>query len=85
MNYTLQLTPTEKDHLMDILEQHYDELTYLIQQEVEEGDPNNEVNELTNLVLETKNLITLLDQAISQTVDEVAHEEFISHLGTYMP
>ena len=70
---------------MDILEQHYDELTYLIQQEVEEGDPNDEVNGLTNLVLETKNLITLLDQAISQTVDEVAHEEFISHLGTYMP
>ena len=70
---------------MDILEQHYDELTYLIQQEVEEGDPNDEVNELTNLVLETKNLITKLDKAISQKVDEVAHQEFISHLGTYMP
>lgn len=85
MNITLQLTPTEKDHLMDILEQHYDELTYLIQQEVEEGDPNDEVNELTNLVLETKNLITLLDKAIANTVDEVAHQEFLSHLGTYMP
>ena len=85
MNYTLQLTPTEKDHLMDILEQHYDEMTYLLEQEVKEGDPNDEVDELANLVLETKNLITLLDQSISQTVDEVAHQEFISHLGTYMP
>ena len=85
MNITLQLTPTEKDHLMDILEQHYDELTYLIQQEVEEGDPNDEVNDLSNILLETKNLITKLDQAISQKVDEVAHQEFLSHLGTYMP
>ena len=85
MNITLQLTPTEKDHLMDILEQHYDELTYLIQQEVEDGDPNDEVNDLSNILLETKNLITKLDRAISQKVDEVAHQEFLSHLGTYMP
>lgn len=70
---------------MDILEQHYDEMTYLLEQEVKEGDPNDEVDELTNLVLETKNLITKLDKAISQKVDEVAHQEFISHLGTYMP
>lgn len=85
MNITLHLTPTEKDHLMDILEQHYDELTYLIQQEVEEGDPNDEVNDLSNILLETKNLITKLDKAIANTVDEVAHQEFLSHLGTYMP
>lgn len=70
---------------MDILEQHYDEMTYLLEEEVKEGDPNDEVDELTNLVLETKNLITKLDKAISQKVDEVAHQEFISHLGTYMP
>ena len=70
---------------MDILEQHYDEMTYLLEQEVKEGDPNGEVDELANLVLETKNLITKLDKAISQKVDEVAHQEFISHLGTYMP
>lgn len=70
---------------MDILEQHYDELTYLIQQEVEDGDPNDEVNDLSNILLETKNLITKLDRAISQKVDEVAHQEFLSHLGTYMP
>jgi hypothetical protein len=42
---------------MYILDAHYDEMTYLLQQEVEDGDPNDEVNELTNMVLDVKNLI----------------------------
>ena len=55
--HTLQLTDQEVQQLMYILDTHYDEMTYLLQQEVEDGDPNDEVNELTNMVLDVKNLI----------------------------
>jgi len=55
--HTLQLTDQEVHQLMYILDTHYDEMTYLLQQEVEDGDPNDEVNELTNMVLDVKNLI----------------------------
>ena len=55
--HTLQLTDQEVQQLMYILHAHYDEMTYLLQQEVEDGDPNDEVNELTNMVLDVKNLI----------------------------
>ena len=57
-NITLTLTPSEMEHLELVLAADFDNISYLLEQVVKEGDPDGEVEELSNHVLDTKNLLT---------------------------
>ena len=62
-NITLTLTPSEMEHLELVLAADFDNISYLLEQVVKEGDPNGEVEELSNHVLDTKNLLTKVQDA----------------------
>ena len=62
-NITLTLTPSEMEHLELVLAADFDNISYLLEEEVKQGDPNGEVEELSNHVLDTKNLLTKVQDA----------------------
>lgn len=62
-NITLILTPSEMEHLELVLAADFDNISYLLEQVVKEGDPDGEVEELSNHVLDTKNLLTKVQDA----------------------
>jgi len=62
-NITLTLTPSEMEHLELVLAADFDNISYLLEQVVKEGDPDGEVEELSNHVLDTKNLLTKVQDA----------------------
>jgi len=62
-NITLTLSPSEMTHLEMVLAADFDNISYLLEEEVKHGDPNGEVEELTNHVLDTKNLLTKVQES----------------------
>ena len=65
--YTLTLSSQQLIDLALIVGDNLDNLQYLLEQEIAEGDPNEEVEELTNQVLETRDLLILLEKTMNPT------------------
>lgn len=63
--FTLTLSNTQLIDLALIVGENLDSLQYLLEQEIAEGDPNEEVEELTDRVLETRNLLIHLEKTLS--------------------
>ncbi len=63
--YTLTLTSEQLIDLALIVGNDLDNVQYLLEQEVKNGDPNEEVEDLTNQVLDTRALLILLEKTLS--------------------
>jgi len=63
--FTLTLSSQQLIDLALIVGENLDSLQYLLEQEIAEGDPNEEVEELTDRVLETRNLLIHLEKTLS--------------------
>ena len=63
--YTLTLSSQQLIDLALIVGENLDNLEYLLEQEIKEGDPNEEVEDLTNRVLETRDLLIHLEKTMS--------------------
>jgi len=63
--YTLTLTSEQLIDLTLIVGNDLDNVQYLLEQEVKNGDPNEEVEDLTNQVLDTRALLILLEKTLS--------------------
>ena len=63
--FTLTLSNTQLIDLALVVGENLDSLQYLLEQEIAEGDPNEEVEELTDRVLETRNLLIHLEKTLS--------------------
>jgi hypothetical protein len=68
-NLTLTLPPDLMSHLEMVLLNDLDNMTYLLEEEVKQGDPNDEVEGLTNLVLDTQAIITILQSSYVPLTD----------------
>lgn len=66
-SFTLTLTNTQLIDLTLIVGDNLDNLQYLLEQEIKNGDPNEEVESLTDQVLETRDLLILLEKTLSPT------------------
>jgi hypothetical protein len=66
-SYTLTLTNTQLIDLALIVGDNLDNLQYLLEQEIKSGDPNQEVESLTDQVLETRDLLIHLEKTLSPT------------------
>ena len=63
--YTLTLSSQQLIDLALIVGENLDNLQYLLEQEIAEGDPNEEVEDLTDRVLETRDLLIHLEKTMS--------------------
>jgi hypothetical protein len=63
--YTLTLTSEQLIDLALIVGDDLDNISYLLEQEIAQGDPNEEVDDLTNRVLDTRALLILLEKTLS--------------------
>ena len=63
--YTLTLSSQQLIDLALIVGDNLDELQYLLEEEIRLGDPNEEVEDLTNGVLETRDLLIHLEKTLS--------------------
>ena len=63
--YTLTLTSEQLIDLALIVGDDLDNIQYLLEQEIAQGDPNDEVEDLTNRVLDTRALLILLEKTLS--------------------
>ena len=63
--YTLTLSSQQLIDLALIVGENLDNLEYLLEQEIKEGDPNEEVEDLTDRVLETRDLLIHLEKTLS--------------------
>ena len=63
--YTLTLSSQQLIDLALIVGDNLDEMQYLLEEEIRLGDPNEEVEELTDRVLETRNLLIHLEKTLS--------------------
>jgi hypothetical protein len=63
--YTLTLTSEQLIDLTHIVGDDLDNISYLLEQEVKNGDPNDEVEDLTNRVLDTRTLLILLEKTLN--------------------
>ena len=63
--YTLTLSSQQLIDLALIVGENLDNLQYLLEQEIAEGDPNEEVESLTDQVLETRDLLIHLEKTMS--------------------
>lgn len=63
--YTLTLTSEQLIDLALIVGDDLDNIQYLLEQEIAQGDPNEEVEDLTNRVLDTRALLILLEKTLS--------------------
>ena len=63
--FTLTLTSEQLIDLTHIVGDDLDNISYLLEQEIAQGDPNDEVEDLTNRVLETRALLLLLEKTLS--------------------
>lgn len=68
-NVTLTLPPDLMSHLEMVLLNDLDNMTYLLEEEVKQGDPNDEVEGLTNLVLDTQSILTILQSSYVPLTD----------------
>lgn len=65
--YNVTLTPSQLIDLIHIVGDELDNIQYLLQQEITDGDPNEEVESLTDQVLETRDLMILLEKTLNPT------------------
>lgn len=65
--YNVTLTPSQLIDLIHIVGDELDNIQYLLQQEITDGDPNEEVESLTDQVLETRDLLILLEKTLNPT------------------
>jgi hypothetical protein len=63
--YTLTLTSEQLIDLALIVGNDLDNISYLLEEEIKNGDPNEEVEDLTNQVLDTRALLLFLEKTIS--------------------
>jgi hypothetical protein len=66
-SFTLTLSSEQLIDLALIVGDNLDNLQYLLEQEIKNGDPNEEVESLTDQVLETRDLLILLEKTLSPT------------------
>jgi hypothetical protein len=66
-SFTLTLSSQQLIDLALIVGENLDSLQYLLEQEIAEGDPNEEVEELTDRVLETRDLLIHLEKTMNPT------------------
>jgi hypothetical protein len=64
-SFTLTLTSEQLIDLALIVGNDLDNVQYLLEEEVKNGDPNEEVEDLTNQVLDTRALLILLEKTLS--------------------
>jgi len=65
--YNVTLTSEQLIDLIHIVGDDLDNIQYLLQNEIADGDPNEEVEDLTNQVLETRDLMILLEKTLNPT------------------
>ena len=63
--FTLTLSSQQLIDLTLIVGEDLDNIQYLLEQEIAEGDPNEEVEDLTNRVLETRALLLHLEKTLN--------------------
>ena len=63
--YTLTLSSQQLIDLALIVGENLDNIQYLLEEEIKNGDPNEEVEELTDRVLETRDLLIHLEKTMS--------------------
>jgi hypothetical protein len=63
--YTLTLTSEQLIDLALIVGNDLDNISYLLEEEIKNGDPNEEVEDLTNQVLDTRALLLLLEKTLN--------------------
>lgn len=63
--YTLTLSSQQLIDLALIVGENLDNLQYLLEEEIKQGDPNEEVESLTDQVLETRDLLIYLEKTMS--------------------
>lgn len=63
--YNVTLTTTQLINLIHIVGDELDNIQYLLQQEITDGDPNEEVDSLTDQVLETRDLMIFLEKTLN--------------------
>ena len=59
---------TTRDQLIELtftVATELDNLQYLLQNEINDGDPNEEVEDLTNRVIETREVLILLEKTLT--------------------
>ena len=66
-SFTLTLTPEQLINLSLIVGDNLDNIQYLLEEEIKQGDPNEEVESLTDQVLETRDLLILLEKTLNPT------------------
>lgn len=66
-SFTLTLSSQQLIDLTLIVGENLDNLQYLLEEEIKNGDPNEEVEDLTNQVLETRDLLILLEKTMNPT------------------
>ena len=64
-SFTLTLTNAQLIDLGLIVGDNLDNIQYLLEEEIKQGDPNEEVEELTNQVLETRDLLIHLEKTMN--------------------
>ena len=64
-SFTLTLTNAQLIDLCLIVGDNLDNIQYLLEEEIKSGDPNEEVEELTNQVLETRDLLIHLEKTMN--------------------
>ena len=66
-SFTLTLSSQQLIDLCLIVGDNLDNLQYLLEEEIKNGDPNEEVESLTDQVLETRDLLILLEKTMNPT------------------
>ena len=63
--YNVTLTRDQLIELTFTVASELDNLQYLLQNEITDGDPNEEVEDLTNRVIETREVLILLEKTLT--------------------
>ena len=66
-SFTLTLTNAQLIDLCLIVGDNLDNIQYLLEEEIKNGDPNEEVESLTDQVLETRDLLIHLEKTMNPT------------------
>ena len=66
-SFTLTLSSQQLIDLTLIVGDNLDNIQYLLEEEIKQGDPNEEVESLTDQVLETRDLLILLEKTLNPT------------------
>ena len=66
-SFTLTLSSQQLIDLSLIVGDNLDNLQYLLEEEIKNGDPNEEVESLTDQVLETRDLLIHLEKTMNPT------------------